>query len=64
MSNAPTWDTMPLTVPTRLMTKPYFQRRRQEEIRGSVMIAIRRDTQLAHVLTKNVKALCYKKEAY
>ena len=30
MSSAPTWDTMPLCVPTRLMTKPHFQRRRQK----------------------------------
>jgi hypothetical protein len=64
MSNAPTWDTMPLSVPTRLMTKTHFQRRRQEEIRGSVMVAIRRDMELAHVRIKNVKSLCYKKEAY
>jgi hypothetical protein len=59
MLSAPTWDTMPLSVPTRLMIKPHFQRRRQEETRGSVMVAMRRDIKLAHVLTRKVKALCY-----
>jgi hypothetical protein len=28
MSSAPTWGTMPLCVPTRLITKPHFQRTR------------------------------------
>jgi hypothetical protein len=40
------------------MIKPRFQRR-QEETRGSVMVAMRRNIKLAHVLTGKVKALCY-----
>jgi hypothetical protein len=47
--SAPTWDTMPLGVPTKLMTKSHFQRRRQVKARGSVMDAMRRVMKLHHV---------------
>jgi hypothetical protein len=57
MLSTPTWDTMPLCVPTRLMTKPHFQIRRQEKTIGSIMDAMRRDIKLAHVQTRKVKAL-------
>ena len=38
------------------MIKPHFQRTRQEEARGSVMVVMRRDMKLAHVLIRKVKA--------
>jgi hypothetical protein len=59
MSSVSTWDTMSLCVPTRLITKQHFQRTRQEEAKGSVMDAMRRDMKLARVQTRKVKALCH-----
>jgi hypothetical protein len=53
-SNAPIWDTMHPCVPTRLMTRPHFQRRKQEDQKGSVVVAMRRDMKLHHVLTKRM----------
>ena len=40
MSSAATWDTRPLYVSTRLMTKSYFQTRRQAKAGESVMDAM------------------------
>jgi len=57
MSSPLVWDIMLLCVPTRLMTKPHFQRTRQEEARGSVMNAKRRDMKLTHLPTRNVSGL-------
>jgi len=54
MSSAPIWDTMPPCVPTRLMTKPQFQTRRQEKSRGSVMDAMRSTTKNIHFYDENL----------
>jgi len=48
------WKIVHLYVPTRLMTRPHFQRRKQEDKKGSVMVVMRGDMKLHHVHTRRM----------
>jgi hypothetical protein len=48
---------MPPYILTRLMIRPHFQRREQEEASGNVMVTIKRFMKLHHVPTLKNKGL-------